>query len=247
MSRPTLAGRIALVAGCSRGIGAAVVRRLARDGASVAVGYRAAAAEAEALVAEVEAAGGKACAVKGDIGVDGDAAHMVGETCRHFGRLDMLVNAAGIGHYRPLASVDEAYVRQMFDTNVLGAIMLTKAAAEVMEAGGRIVHVASRLAFSPIPTSTVYAASKAAVVAMVHGYGKELGPKGITVNAIAPGVIETDMTTAIIAERGEQIRSTTPLGRIGQPDDIAGIAAFLVSDDARWITGRTILADGGLS
>jgi 3-oxoacyl-[acyl-carrier protein] reductase len=242
-----LTGRIALVTGGSRGIGAAVARRLARDGAFVAVGYRAGAAEADAVVAEIEAAGGRALAVQGDIGVDGDAARMVAETFRHFGRLDILVNAAGIGKYRPLAAVDEAHVRQMFDTNVLGAIMLTKAAAEIMEAGGRIVHVSSRLAFSPIPTSTVYAASKAAVTALVHGYGKELGPKGITVNAIAPGVIETDMTTAIIAERGEQIRATTPLGRIGQPDDIAGIAAFLASDDARWITGRTILADGGLN
>lgn len=247
MSGPTLTGRIALVTGGSRGIGAAVARRLARDGASVAVGYRAGSAEADAVVTEIEAAGGRALAVQGDIGADGDAARMVTETCRHFGRLDILVNAAGIGKYRPLAAVDEAYVRQMFDTNVLGAIMLTKAAAEVMETGGRIVHVSSRLAYSPIPTSTVYAASKAAVTALVHGYGKELGPKGITVNAIAPGVIETDMTTAIIAERGEQIRATTPLGRIGQPDDIAGIAAFLASDDARWITGRTILADGGLN
>ena len=247
MSGPTLTGRIALVTGGSRGIGAAVARRLARDGAFVAVGYRAGASEADAVVAEIEAAGGRALAVQCDIGVDGDAARMVAETFRHFGRLDILVNAAGIGKYRPLAAVDEAYVRQMFDTNVLGAIMLTKAAAEVMEAGGRIVHVSSRLAYSPIPTSTVYAASKAAVTALVHGYGKELGPKGITVNAIAPGVIETDMTTAIIAERGEQIRATTPLGRIGQPDDIAGIAAFLASDDARWITGRTILADGGLN
>lgn len=243
----TLTGKVALVAGGSRGIGAAVVRRLARDGAAVAVGYRAAAAEAEALVAEIEAAGGQALAVKGDIGVDGDPARMVQETCDRFGQLDILVNTAGIGPYRPLASVDEAYVRQIFDTNVLGAIMLTKAAAGAMQAGGRIVHVSSRLAFSPIPTSTVYAASKAAVAAMVHGYGKELGPKGITVNAVAPGVIETDMTTAIIAERGDQIRATTPLGRIGQPDDIAGIVAFLVSEDSRWITGRTIMADGGLT
>ena len=247
MSGPGLTGKVALVAGGSRGIGAAVVQRLALDGAAVAIGYRAATAEADALVGQIEAAGGRAFAVKGDIGVDGDAARMVRETSDRFGRLDILVNTAGIGPYRPLAAVDEAYVRQMFDTNVLGAIMLTKAAAAAMTAGGRIVHVSSRLAFSPIPTSTVYAASKAAVSAMVHGYGKELGPKGITINAVAPGVIETDMTTAIIAERGDQIRATTPLGRIGQPDDIAGIVAFLVSDDSGWITGRTILADGGLT
>ena len=239
--------RVALVAGGSRGIGAAVVRRLAADGVTVAIGYRAATAEAEVLVKEIEASGGQAFAVQGDIGRDGNAAKMVEQTVARFGCLDVLVNTAGIGTYRPLASVDEAYIRQMFDTNVLGSIMLTKAAAAVMREGSRIIHISSRLAYSPIPTSTVYAASKAAVIAMVHGFAKELGSKGITINAVAPGVIETDMTTKIIAERGEQIRSTTPLGRIGQPDDIAGIVAFLASDDARWITGRTILADGGLT
>ncbi|MDQ6437450.1 glucose 1-dehydrogenase [Mesorhizobium sp. LHD-90] len=239
--------RVALVAGGSRGIGAAVARRLAADGAAVAIGYRAASSEAEALAREIETAGGRAIAVQGDIGRDGDAAKMVEQTVARFGRLDVLVNTAGIGPYRPLASVDENFVRQMFDTNVLGAIMLTKAVAAVMREGGRIVHVSSRLAYSPIPTSTVYAASKAAVSAMVHGFARELGPQGITINAVAPGVIETDMTTKIIAERGEQIRTMTPLGRIGQPDDIAGIVAFLASDDARWITGRTILADGGLT
>jgi 3-oxoacyl-[acyl-carrier protein] reductase len=242
-----LKGKVALVTGGSRGIGAAVAHRLSRDGASIGVGYRSATAEADALVAEIERAGGKAIAVKGDVGRDGDAERMVRETSERFGRLDILVNAAGIGTYRPLAAVDEAYVREMFDTNVLGSVMLTKAAAAVMQEGGKIVHFASRLAYSPIPTSTVYAASKAAVVALVHGYAKELGARGITVNAVAPGVIETDMTTKIIAERGDQIRATTPLGRIGQPDDIAGIVAFLASDDSRWITGRTILADGGLN
>lgn len=241
------ATRVALVAGGSRGIGAAVVRRLAADGATVAIGYRSASAEAEALVKDIETAGGQALVVQGDIGRDGEAGKMVEATTARFGRLDVLVNTAGIGTYGPLASIDELYIREMFDTNVLGAMMLTKAAAAVMQEGGRVVHVSSRLAYSPIPNSTVYAASKAAVAAMVHGFAKELGPRGITINAIAPGVIETDMTTKIIAERGEQIRSTTPLGRIGQPDDIAGIVAFLASDDARWITGRTILADGGLN
>ncbi|MFI0844574.1 SDR family NAD(P)-dependent oxidoreductase [Mesorhizobium sp. IMUNJ 23232] len=239
--------RVALVAGGSRGIGAAVVRRLAADGLAVAVGYRAAAAETETLVREIESGGGRAVAVQGDIGRDGDPAKMVEQTVARFGRLDALVNTAGVGIYRPLASIDENFVRQMFDTNVLGAIMLTKAAAAVMQEGGRIIHVSSRLAFSPIPASAVYAASKAAVSAMVHGFARELGPRGITINAVAPGVIETDMTTKIIAERGDQIRSSTPLGRIGQPDDIAGIVAFLASNDARWITGRTILADGGLT
>lgn len=242
-----LEGKVALVTGGSRGLGAATARRLAADGASVGVGYRSARAEADAIVREIEAAGGKALAVQGDVGKDGDPARMVTETHRHFGRLDALVNSAGIGEYRPLAANDEAFVRQMFDTNVLGAMMLSKAAAAVMGDGGRIVHLASRLAYVPLPTSAVYSATKAAVVAMVHSMAKELGPRGITVNAIAPGLIETDMTASTIRERGEAMKAATPLGRIGQPDDIAGIAAFLVCDDSRWITGRTILADGGMT
>jgi 3-oxoacyl-[acyl-carrier protein] reductase len=243
---PRLAGKAALVVGGSRGIGAAVARRLAAEGASVAVGFRVASTEADVIVAEIRATGGQAAAFGGNIADAGAAAGMVGAAHAAFGCLDILVNTAGVGPYRPLAAVDEDYVRTIFDTNVLGAIMLTKAAADVLRRpGGRIVHFASRLAYSPIPTSTVYAASKAAVVALTHGYAKELGPSGITVNAVAPGVIETDMTTGIIAERGDSIRSLTPLGRIGQPDDIAGIVAFLASDDAGWITGRTIIADGG--
>ncbi|TWG99511.1 3-oxoacyl-[acyl-carrier protein] reductase [Mesorhizobium sp. J18] len=248
MDKRRFEGRAVLVAGGSRGIGAAVVRRLAGEGAAVGIGYRTASAAAESLVAEIEAAGGQAKAVAGDIGQPGAAEAMVEAAHSAFGRLDGLVNTAGIGPYRPLVEVDESYIRAMFDTNVTGAIMLTKAAAAVLPSpGGRIVHFASRLAYSPIPTSTVYAASKAAVVALTHGFAKELGPKGITVNAVAPGVIETDMTASIIVERGEAIKAMTPLGRIGQPDDIAGIVAFLLSDDAAWITGRTILADGGFN
>lgn len=239
-------GKVVLVTGGSRGIGKAVVERLAGEGAAVAIGYRSAAQEAESIVAGVEARGGRAVAVAGDIGQPGAAEQMVKAAHAALGRLDGLVNAAGVGPYRPLTEVDETYVGEIFATNVTGSIMLTKAASAVMPSpGGRIVHFASRLAYNPIPTSTVYAASKAAVVALTHGFARELGPRGITVNAVAPGVIETDMTTGIIAQRGDQIRSLTPLGRIGQPDDIAGIVAFLLSDDSRWITGRTILADGG--
>jgi 3-oxoacyl-[acyl-carrier protein] reductase len=248
MSDRSFEGKAVLVTGGSRGIGAAVARRFASLGACVAVGYRSDRASAQALVADIVAAGGTAVAVAGDVAIPAQARAMVRDAHDAFGRLDILVNAAGVGPYLPLAEIDEAHCRAIFDTNVLGAIMLTQAAAPLLPSpGGRIVHFASRLAFNPIPTSAVYSASKAAVVTLVHGFARELGPRGITVNAVAPGVIETDMTADILRERGDQIVAATPLRRIGQPDDIAGVVAFLASADAGWVTGRTIIADGGLN
>ncbi|MDN2578657.1 glucose 1-dehydrogenase [Aquibium sp. ELW1220] len=248
MSERSFEGKAVLVTGGSRGIGAAVARRFGSLGAHVAVGYRSGRDAAEALAAEIVAAGGTAVAVAGDVAVPSQAQAMVTRAHDAFGRLDVLVNAAGVGPYLPLAEIDEAHCRAIFDTNVLGTIMLTQAAAPLLPSpGGRIVHFASRLAFNPIPTSSVYSASKAAVVTLVHGFARELGPRGITVNAVAPGVIETDMTADILRERGEQILAATPLRRIGQPDDIAGVVTFLASADAGWVTGRTIIADGGLN
>ncbi|WP_187969552.1 SDR family NAD(P)-dependent oxidoreductase [Aquibium microcysteis] len=248
MSERSFEGKAVLVTGGSRGIGAAVARRFGSLGAHVAVGYRSGRDAAEALCAEIGAAGGTAVAVAGDVAVPAQAQAMVGRAHDAFGRLDVLVNAAGVGPYLPLAEIDEAHCRAIFDTNVLGTIMLTQAAAPLLPSpGGRIVHFASRLAFNPLPTSSVYSASKAAVVTLVHGFARELGPRGITVNAVAPGVIETDMTADILRERGEQILAATPLRRIGQPDDVAGVVTFLASADAGWVTGRTIIADGGLN
>lgn len=248
MSGRSFEGRAVLVTGGSRGIGAAVARRFGSLGAHVAVGYRSGRDAAEALAAEIAVAGGRAVAVAGDVAVPAEAQAMVRAAQEAFGRLDVLVNAAGIGPYLPLAGIDEAHCRAIFDTNVLGTIMLTQAAAPLLPSpGGRIVHFASRLAFNPIPTSSVYSASKAAVVTLVHGFARELGPRGITVNAVAPGVIETDMTADILRERGDQILAATPLRRIGQPDDVAGVVVFLASADAGWVTGRTIVADGGLN
>lgn len=241
-------GAAVLVAGGGRGIGAAVAQRLAAEGAAVALGCRSDAAAAQRTVDAIVAEGGRAVVVAGDIAEPGVPARVVRSAHDALGRLDALVNAAGIGPYRPLAGIDDGFLRAMFDTNVLGAMMLTRAAAEVLpRPGGRIVHLASRLAYNPLPGSAVYAASKAAVIAFAHGVARELGPTGITVNAVAPGLIETDTTAGIIAERGPAVAAMTPLGRIGQPGDIAGIVAFLLSADAGWITGRTIVADGGLN
>jgi len=248
MSERSFEGKAVLVTGGSRGIGAAVARRFGSLGAHVAIGYRSGRDAAEALAAEIAAGGGTAVAVAGDVAVPSQAQAMVRDAHEALGRLDVLVNAAGIGPYLPLAEIDEAHCRAIFDTNVLGTIMLTQAAAPLLPSpGGRIVHFASRLAFNPIPTSSVYSASKAAVVTLVHGFARELGPRGITVNAVAPGVIETDMTADILRERGDQILAATPLRRIGQPDDVAGVVTFLASEDAGWVTGRTIIADGGLN
>ncbi|MET0428274.1 MAG: glucose 1-dehydrogenase [Microvirga sp.] len=243
---PVLEGKVALVAGGSRGIGAAVARRLAALGAQVVVTYKERRDAADAVVSDVTRAGGKAIALKADIVKSSSVDALIGDTIRQCGRIDILVNSAGIAPYRPLAAIDTAHVHEVFDANVLGTILLTQAVVPHLPSpGGRIVHFSSRLAVSPIPTSSVYAASKAAVSALTLALSKELGPKGITINAVAPGVIETDMTAGIITERGDAIRAATPLGRIGLPDDIAGIVAFLASPDSGWITGRTILADGG--
>jgi 3-oxoacyl-[acyl-carrier protein] reductase len=239
-------GKVVLVTGGSRGIGAAIARRFASDGSRVVIAYRSDAAAAEKLVLELAGSDGRCVAAQGDIGEPGDVETMVATVVDRFGRIDVLVNCAGIGPYRPLGEMDAAFIRQILDANVLGTVLMTQAVLPHMPSpGGRIINFSSALAFRPIPTSSVYSASKAAVVALTHGFAKELGPKGITVNAVAPGVIETDMTTKILAERGDQILAATPLGRIGQTDDIVGIVAFLASPDARWVTGRTIIADGG--
>jgi 3-oxoacyl-[acyl-carrier protein] reductase len=244
----SLSGKVALITGASRGIGAGVARRFASAGMRVAIGYQASRDAAASLAAEITQAGGECITVQGDV-ADGDAAQRIAtNTAGPFGRIDVLVNCAGIGPYRPLGAMDAAFIRAILDANVLGTVLITQAVLPHLTApGGRIINVASALAFRPIPTSSVYSASKAAVVTLTHAWGKELGPRGITVNAIAPGVIETDMTAAILAERRAGIVASTPLGRIGQTDDIAGIALFLSSADAGWITGRTIVADGGVT
>jgi len=243
-----LSGKTALITGGSRGIGAALARRFAAAGIHVAIGYQTRGDAAKNLAAEITKAGGQCLPVQGDI-TDSDAVHkIVSGTVARFDRLDILVNCAGIAPYVPLGEMDAAHVRAMFDANVLGTVLVSQAAlSHLPSPGGRIVNFASALAFRPIPKSSIYSASKAAVVALTHAWSKELGPKGITVNAIAPGVIATDMTANILAERGAGIVASTPLGRIGQPEDVAGIALFLCSPEAGWITGRTIIADGGVT
>ncbi|MBC7140319.1 MAG: 3-oxoacyl-ACP reductase FabG [Defluviimonas sp.] len=245
-SGSTFSGKVALVTGGSRGIGAAVARRLASDGATVVIAYRSDAVSADRIAADLSAAGSKVHAVRSDISDPEQCDSLVSTCVSLAGRLDILVNAAGVSDYRLLDQIDTAHYADMFDTNVLGAFVLTRAASQVMASPGRIIHFSSRLAETPMPGTAVYAASKAAVSAMTRALSLELGPRGITINAVAPGLIETDMTAVAVRDRGEILRETTPLRRIGQPGDISGIVAFLASEDAGWITGRTIRADGGL-
>ena len=242
-----LDGKVALITGGSRGIGAAVARLLASRGAAVVIGYGRAADDAEAVAAAIRASGGRATISGGDIRLPATAAAGVATARDRFGRLDILVTAAGISGRHVLAEIGEADYREIYDTNVLGTLLAIQAAAPHLTApGGRIVTIASRIAVNPQPGTALYAGTKAAVVAMTETFAKELGPRGITVNSVAPGLIETEMTREAVASRGAAVAADTPLGRIGQPEDVAGVVAFFASDDARWVTGRMLRADGGI-
>lgn len=240
--------KVVLVTGGSRGIGAGMVRRFAAEGFRVAIACRSGKQATDKVLGEITAAGGRGIVVTGDVAKPEDAKAMVAQVVTQFGTIDVLVNCAGIAEYRPFEATDPALFHATFDTNVYGTVAMIQAVLPHMPApGGRIINFSSALATRPIPGASIYAASKAAVAALSHALAKEFGPRGITVNAIAPGVIETEMTAGILAERSASILAMTPLGRIGQPDDIAGIALFLASPDANWVTGRTIIADGGVS
>ncbi len=243
-----LKDKTVIVTGGSRGIGAAIARRFGASGARVVIGYRSDSEAAARVEREIVEAGGACLAARGDVSEQAGIDAIVHAAVQRFGPIDILVNCAAIAPYRPLGAMDAAFVRSILDANVVGLVMMTQSVLPHMPApGGRIVNIASALAYRPIPTSSVYSASKAAVVTLTHAFAKELGPRGITVNAVAPGVIRTDMTESILVERGAQILAMTPLARIGETDDIAGIVTFLASPEAGWITGRTIIADGGVT
>lgn len=243
-----LNGKVVLVTGGSRGIGAAIARRFASVGCKVSIGCRSESPAAQAVLKDIAAMGSEGVVVLGDIASPVAAKAIVAQTVARFDHIDVIVNCAGISDHRSFEASDPAFFHAIFDTNVLGTISVIQAALPHLTApGGRIINFSSGLASRPIPKTSIYAASKAAVAALSHALAKEFGSRGITVNTIAPGVIETEMTTRIMAERGPGIVAMTPLGRIGQPDDISGIALFLASPDAKWLTGRTFIADGGVS
>ena len=243
---PRLAGRNAIVTGGSRGIGAAVARRLAADGARVAVIYRSNRDEAEAVVSAIRASGAEAIAVQADVADATSVNAMVSTVREAFGAIDIVINNAGILEGLPVGSIDAASFDAQFRTNALSVILVTQAVLPHVPArGGHIVNVSSSLVYRPRAGLSVYAASKAAVGALTHAFAVELGPRNITVNAVAPALTRTDMTAPIPDEVKARMRESTPLGRLAEPEDIADAIAFLASDDARWITGRTLMTDGG--
>ncbi len=244
-----LTGKVAVVTGASKGIGAAIAKALAAEGASVVVNYASSKAGADAVVSAITAAGGKAVAVGGDVSKAADAQGIVDTAIETYGRLDILVNNSGVYEFAPIEAITEAHYRKQFDTNVLGVLLTTQAAVKHLGEGASIINVSSVASTITPPESAVYSGTKGAVDAITGVLARELGPKKIRVNAINPGMIVTEGTRSagVIGSDMEQFMvSQTPLGRVGQPDDIASAAVFLASDDARWLTGEHIIASGGM-
>lgn len=245
-----LAGKVAIVTGASKGIGAGIAKHLAAAGAAVAVNYASSREGADKVVAEIIAKGGKAIAVHGDVAKKSDVKKLVDATLASFGRLDILVNNAGVFRFAPLEDVTEEEFHREFDINVLGMILATQEAAKHFGAnGGSVINITSVAGRNAIPTSVVYSATKAAINSLTRVLAAELGPKNIRVNAIAPGVTVTEGFEAMgeVSKGFEAYAlSQTPLGRVAKPDDIAKVAVFLASEQSAWITGDVITASGGL-
>jgi 3-oxoacyl-[acyl-carrier protein] reductase len=244
-----LAGRVALVTGASKGIGAAIARQLAAEGAAVVVNYASSKASADRVVDQIVTAGGKAVAVQADLSQPAEIVRLLAEIKQAFGKLDILVNNAGVYEFAALEAITPEHYRKQFDLNVLGLLLTSQEAVKLFgPEGGNIINISSVMATARIPASAVYSGTKAAVEAITRSLAAELGPRKIRVNSINPGMVETEgVHSAGIAESDfrKQIESQTPLGRIGQPDDIATAVAFFASPDASWITGETLYISGG--
>jgi len=244
-----LGGKVAVVTGASKGIGAAIAKHLAAEGAAVVVNYASSKSGADKVVAEITSKGGKAVAVQADVSKKADIDRLFAETKKSFGVIDVLVNNAGIYEFGPLESITEEHFHKQFNLNVLGLLLTTQEAVKHFPAtGGSVVNISSVVGVNPLPNASVYSATKAAVDAFTKSLAKELGPKKIRVNSLNPGMIETEgVHAAGIAESDlrKQVEVTTPLGRIGQPEDTGKVAVFLASDDSGWVTGETLLVSGG--
>ena len=238
--------RVAVVTGAGRGIGAAIARELAAAGMAVAINYARRRDDAVATAAAIEQAGGQAFAVQGNVESASELDRLFEQVLGKFGRLDVLVNNAGVGATRPLDAVDAGFIDAAFATNVKGMLLASQRAVKVIgESGGAIVNLSSALALQPAPGQVVYAASKAAIEAATRVLAQELGKRRIRVNAVAPGPVETELLGLDEGFRAV-INSKTVFGRVGMPNDIAKVVAFLASDAAGWITGEIIGVNGGL-
>jgi 3-oxoacyl-[acyl-carrier protein] reductase len=244
-----LAGKVAVVTGASKGIGAAIAKHLAAEGASVVVNYASSKTGADKVVADITSAGGKAVAVQGDVARKADIERLFAETKKTFGQLDVLVNNAGIYEFAPLEQITEEHFHKQFNLNVLGLLLTTQEALKHFNpAGGSVINLSSVVSTWTPPNGSIYSATKAAVDAVTGSLAKELGARKIRVNAVRPGMVETEGThTAGITESDmrKQYEAQASLGRIGQPQDIATAVTFLASSDSSWITGETLLISGG--
>jgi 3-oxoacyl-[acyl-carrier protein] reductase len=245
-----LQNKVAVVTGASKGIGAGIAKALAAEGAKVVVNYASSKEGADRVVAEIEAEGGKAIAVQGDVSKQADIESLFAATKKAFGGLDILVNNAGIYSFLPLEAVTEEHFHSQFNLNVLGLLLTTKEATKFFgPEGGSIINISSAVTALLPPNSSVYSATKAAVDAITAVLATELGSRNIRVNAINPGMIETEgVHTAGFAESDfrKSIEAKTPLGRIGQPDDISPTAVYLASSDSKYVTGQTLMIAGGI-
>lgn len=245
-----LKDKVAIVSGASKGIGASIAKHLAAEGAAVIVNYATSKEGADKVVKEIVGKGGKAVAVQANMADQNDIKRLFESSKKTFGKVDILVNNAGVYEFAPLESVTKELYHKMFDLNVLGLILACQEAVKYFgNTGGSIINISSVASISAPPNSVIYSATKAAVDAATKSLAKELGPRKIRVNAVNPGMVETEgVHTAGILESDfhKEIKSHTPLGRIGQPEDIAPAVVFLASDDAAWITGETLFISGGL-
>jgi 3-oxoacyl-[acyl-carrier protein] reductase len=245
----SLTGKVAVVTGASKGIGAGIAQALAAEGASVVVNYASSKAGAEKVVAAITAAGGRAVAVGGDVSKPADAKGIIDAAIKNYGRLDVLVNNSGVYEFAPLEAITEENFHRMFNVNVLGAILTTQAAVKHMSNGGSIINIGSAVSRLTPPNSAVYTGTKGALDAITGVLSRELGPKKIRVNTINPGVVETEGTQAggfIGSDFEKAFVAMAPLGRSGKVGDIAPIAVFLASDDSGYLTGEQLLVSGGV-
>ncbi len=249
MKTGKLSGKVAVVTGASKGIGASIAEHLAAEGATVVVNYASSKTDADHVVDRITKRGGTALAVQANVAKQADIERLFAETKKTFGRLDILVNNAGIYEFSPLENITEEHYQRHFDLNVHAVLFVSQAALKLFNsAGGSIINMSSVVSTMAFPNAAVYSGSKAAGDAITRSLAAELGPRRIRVNAIRPGMVETEGTRSegiTESDMRKQVEAQTPLGRIGQPRDIANLAVFLASDDSSWITGETFLISGG--